>query len=89
LSLFHKVHICMFKSIGNYSHIKSSLGYIKNSEANAINRDRSFFNDQCSKFRKKLKAELPTSTFFFSIDANGRCVNMSLYKMTIEAIIYL
>lgn len=88
LSRFQFLYIGVLHRIRNNCYRKAIFCNIENGEADAIQTNRSFLNNQLSKIRVYPKAVLVAPVFVFNRNACRRIINMALYHMTVESAIH-
>ena len=78
----------MFEGIGDDGDVEFGSLYVKDGEADAIEADRAFFDDQVAEFFGEFEAKLPAAVELFAVEADGGGVDVALDDMTVEAAVH-
>jgi len=78
----------MFEGIGDDGDGEMFFLYFEDGEADAVQADGAFFDDERAKLCGEVKPEFPATPFFFSIQADGRGIDMALDDMAVEATVH-
>ena len=74
----------MFEGVGDNGDGEMSFFYVKEGEADTVEANGAFFDEQCGELFREGKAEFPTAPFFLSILTGGGTIDMSLDDMTVD-----
>lgn len=78
----------MLKCVGNDCHRKAIINKVKYREANAIEANAPFFDDEMGKLLRVFKRVQPAAILVFYKKAGSSTVYMSLHQMAIEAAVH-
>ena len=82
------LHIGMSERIGYDGHVKAGSFYIEDGEADAVEADGAFFDDEAGEFFREFETEFPAAVQVFSFGADRGGVDVSLYDVTVEAAVH-
>jgi len=82
------LYIGMFERIGDDGNVKAIFFDVKDSEADAIERNGAFFDHEVAKFLWEFEAEFPTALEFLSFCAGGGGIDVTLDDMAVEPAVH-
>jgi len=78
----------MFESVGDDGDVKFGFFDVKDGEADAVEADGTFFDDQVSELFGEFETVFPTAVLIGAFEAGGGGVDVPLDDMAIEAAIH-
>jgi hypothetical protein len=81
-------YIRVFEGVGDDGDGEIFLFYVKEGEADAIEANGTFFDDEGGEFFGEGETEFPTACLFVSIQAGGGAIDVSLDDMAVETSIH-
>ena len=78
----------MIEGIGDDGDIEFGFFDIEYGEADAIDTDRAFFDDEVSEFFWELETEFAATVLFVAVDAGTDGVDMTLDDVTVETAVH-
>ena len=80
--------IGMFEGIGDDGDVEFGSFDIEDGEADAIEADGAFFDDEVAEFFGEFEAKFPAAVLVGAFEAGGGGVDMSLDDVTVEAAVH-
>lgn len=76
--------VSMFEGVGDDGDVEPGSFDIEDGEADAVEADGAFFNDEVAEFFWKFETKFPAAVEFFPIDAGGGGVDMALDDVSVQ-----
>ena len=80
--------ICMFEGIRDDSNVEFGSFDVEDGEADAIEANGSFFDDEVAEFLREFEAVFPTAIHVFPFEAGGGGIDMALDDVAVEATVH-
>ncbi len=80
--------IRVVEGIGDDGDIEPGLLHIEDGEADAIEANGAFFDDELGEFLGEFETEFPAAVEVFAVEAGGGRIDMSLDDVSIEAAVH-
>jgi len=88
VSGFNGLYISVFECVRDDGDVEFCLFDVEYGEADAVEANGAFFNDQMAEFFGEFEAELPATVLIVAFEAGGGGVDMSLDDVAVEAAVH-
>ena len=78
----------MFVGVGDDGDIEPGSLHVEDGEADAVEADGAFFDDEVAEFLGEFEAEFPAAVEFFAFGADGGGVDVTLNDMAVESAVH-
>src|SRR5581483_1833810 len=80
--------IGMLEGVGDDGDVEFRSFHVEDSEADAVEADGTFFNDEVAELFGEFEAELPGAIRFFSVGAGSGGIDMTLDDVAVETAVH-